>query len=67
MSHVVIFSSTAYLSFAAITIYFSLFALSGLVIYAYYEGCDPISSGRVTEADQVGVVEFLFFALLFPL
>ena len=26
----------------------------GLVIYAFYHDCDPISEGRITKIDQVG-------------
>ncbi|ELT97256.1 hypothetical protein CAPTEDRAFT_101940 [Capitella teleta] len=44
---------TAYISMAAVMLYFSLFCLSGLVIYAYYAGCDPILGERVSEGDQL--------------
>ena len=42
-----------WLSGIAITIILSLVAYAGLVIYAYYEECDPINSGLVSTKDQL--------------
>ncbi len=38
----------------------SLFALTGLLLVAYFGECDPLRSGRITRADQVtGVLRML--------
>jgi len=33
--------------------FISLSALTGLTMYAYFEGCDPIKAGIVQKADQM--------------
>ena len=42
-----------WLSGIAITIILSIVAYAGLIIYAYYEECDPINSGLVSTKDQL--------------
>jgi len=34
-------------------IFFTLSAMTGLIMYAYFEGCDPIQAGVIERPDQM--------------
>ena len=50
----VVLYSTSYISMAAMVSYILLFSMAGLVMYAFYEGCAPMLTGKIKSADQVG-------------
>ena len=41
-----------------------LVILTGFVMYAFYAGCDPLTSGRIQQADQVHVLAHPPFFIL---
>lgn len=55
MHDVVICSSALFLNWVGLCVIISLSMLNGIVMYAYYHGCDPLSTGDVGAADQVKV------------
>lgn len=42
-----------YLNIPLFLLFGTLFTANGLVLFAYYEGCDPLKQGRVNRPDQV--------------
>lgn len=47
---------TSYVSMAALVSYFLLFSLAGIVMYAYYAGCDPLMAKKIVKPDQIVLV-----------
>lgn len=37
-------------------VYVLIFVFAGLIMYAYYAGCDPLITGKISAGDQVGYV-----------
>lgn len=40
-------------SFVPLSLLTVFAVMAGMAVYAYYEGCDPLTSGKVTKADQI--------------
>ena len=36
-------------------VFSTMFAMTGLLLVAYYDGCDPLSAGYIEKTDQVSV------------
>ena len=41
-----------------VSVTFLLSVINGLVLFAYYAGCDPLTSGKVNKPDQVRTISF---------
>ena len=46
-------SRALFVSMVTYMVIVSVCIFSGVVMYAYYAGCDPYTSGKVNSADQV--------------
>jgi len=48
-----LFLRAAVVSYIPTFIFFLLSALTGLIMYAYFEGCDPMKAGTIERPDQM--------------
>lgn len=53
---ILFFNRALYVNFIGVASIISCACLSGIVLYAFYAKCDPLSRGVITSSDQVSFV-----------